>query len=89
MDYTSRFTEGARTALNRAAEAAGQLGHKYVGTEHLLLGLLMEGGSAAELLNNYVDVKSLTERIMNVGGRASNLSRQMAYTPLPIKFPPF
>ena len=46
------FTEKAKTAINLAAEAAEELGHNYVGTEHLLLGLLQEGtGVAARVLN--------------------------------------
>lgn len=46
-----RFTAKAREAINLAAEAAQNLGHNYVGTEHLLLGLLHEGtGAAAKVL---------------------------------------
>lgn len=46
-----RFTEKARAAIELAAEAAEELGHSYVGTEHLLLGLLQEGtGVAARVL---------------------------------------
>ena len=37
-----RFTPGAEEALRLAQEAAGELGHGYVGTEHLLLGLMRE-----------------------------------------------
>ena len=46
-----RFTTKARAAINLAEQAAGRLGHSYVGTEHLLLGLLEEGsGVAASVL---------------------------------------
>ena len=38
-----RFTERAKTALNLAQEAAVELGHGYVGSEHILLGLSREG----------------------------------------------
>ncbi len=45
------FTEKANVALNTAIEAAQELGHTYIGTEHLLLGLLSEGtGVAATVL---------------------------------------
>lgn len=37
-----RFTEQAREAIGMAVEAAEELGHSYVGTEHLLIGLLRE-----------------------------------------------
>ncbi len=46
------FTEKANTALNAAIEAAQEMGHTYVGTEHLVLGLLREGtGVAATVLS--------------------------------------
>ena len=47
-----RFTEKANTALNLAIEAAREMGHTYIGTEHIVLGLLREGsGVAAVVLN--------------------------------------
>ncbi|MBQ3274624.1 MAG: ATP-dependent Clp protease ATP-binding subunit [Christensenellaceae bacterium] len=83
MDNISRFTKGAQTSLTRAAEAAQQMGHNYVGTEHMLLGLLMEGGTAAEILSRNVDVSALTEKITRVGGRGSSMGMQymLSYTP--------
>ena len=48
-----RFTERAQMAINLSSEIAAELGHNYVGTEHLLLGLLKEGeGVAAKTLNS-------------------------------------
>ncbi|MBU5434956.1 ATP-dependent Clp protease ATP-binding subunit [Pseudoflavonifractor sp. MSJ-37] len=45
------FTRRAQTALRLAQESAAEMGHGYVGSEHLLLGLLREGeGSAARIL---------------------------------------
>ncbi len=47
----NRFTPGAEEALRLSQEAAGELGHGYVGTEHLLLGLMRwEEGLAHEVL---------------------------------------
>ena len=47
-----RFTEQAREAISLAVGAAEKLGHSYVGTEHLLIGLLQEGnGVAAKVLS--------------------------------------
>lgn len=46
----SRFTARARGALEASVDAARGLGHGYVGTEHLLLGLFPPGGLAAEML---------------------------------------
>ncbi len=45
------FTEKANNALNLAIESAQELGHTYIGTEHVVLGLLREGtGVAASVL---------------------------------------
>ena len=45
--YNNRFSGKAEAVLRLAAEMAGALGQGYVGTEHILLGLLREGTSAA------------------------------------------
>jgi ATP-dependent Clp protease ATP-binding subunit ClpC len=46
-----RFTEKATNALNLAMKTAGEMGHNYIGSEHILLGLLKEGsGVAAKVL---------------------------------------
>jgi len=46
-----RFTDGARRVVVLAQEEARELGHQYIGTEHLLLGLLAEGErTAAQVL---------------------------------------
>ena len=47
MANYGRFTERAQRALIGAQEEAREMGHNYVGTEHLLMGLLREGGGAA------------------------------------------
>jgi len=50
-DRLDRFTKRARQALTLAQDEAQRLGHKLIGTEHLLLGLLREGqGTAAKVL---------------------------------------
>ena len=43
----SGFTEKANAVLNRAIEKACELGHEYVGSEHMLLGILEIGNSVA------------------------------------------
>ncbi len=43
----NHFTQKAQNALNRALHCAREMGHTYVGTEHLLLGLLAEADSIA------------------------------------------
>ena len=47
----NRFTNGAQEALNSALTIASEMGHTYIGSEHLLLGLLKEEtGVAAHYL---------------------------------------
>lgn len=51
-NFESRFTEKAQAALRLAQDAAIELGNSYVGTEHLLIGLMREGsGEAFEALS--------------------------------------
>ena len=45
-----RFTEKAGLALNLAIEGAREMGHTYIGTEHILLGLLREGSGVAAVV---------------------------------------
>ena len=53
MNHHERFTERARTAIEKAQAAAEALGHSYVGSEHLLLGILREdGGQGARVLKS-------------------------------------
>ena len=51
MKNKERFTKRAQTAIEEAWRAAEELGHSYVGTEHILLGLMREGeGMACRVL---------------------------------------
>ena len=51
MAYFAKFTERGQRALLATQKEAAQLGRTYVGTEHLLLGVLTEpGGAAARFL---------------------------------------
>ena len=62
------FTEKANKALNLAVEAAQEMGHGYVGTEHIVLGLLREGtGVAATVLTaRGVTAAEYEERIIEL-----------------------
>lgn len=66
--YENKFTESAQKAINYSAEAAMELGHNYVGTEHMLLGLLKEGeGVAAKILeSNGITYESAEEVIREI-----------------------
>ncbi len=60
------FTEKANIALNLAIESAQQMGHTYIGTEHIVLGLLREGtGVAATVLSSRgVSAEAYQEKII-------------------------
>lgn len=68
------FTPRAKKALELAADEARNMGHNYIGTEHLLLGLLKEGeGVASEVLFNLgIDLDKVRKEINNLLGMGEN-----------------
>lgn len=75
------FTAQARKVFELAWEESQMMGHNYVGTEHLLLGLLREGGGiAATVLKKMgVTMENLREEIMTLlGGEAPSSRRGIA-----------
>lgn len=64
------FTPRSKKALELSAEEARALGHNYIGTEHLLLGLVKEGEGMAYrvLLNLGIDLDRLRMEIMEILG---------------------
>jgi ATP-dependent Clp protease ATP-binding subunit ClpC len=82
MDINGRFTERAQKVLIIAQQEAAALGHNYVGTEHLLLGLVKEGkGIAAQVLRGMgVDSDKVVEKIEELTGRGDqSAAPQMIY----------
>ena len=74
-DKFDKFTERARKVLTLAQEEAQRFNHNYIGTEHLLLGLVREGdGVAARVLTNMgvqlPKVRSAVEFIIGRGDQA-------------------
>lgn len=71
MRYTEGFTGKAILAMKEAIQAAEELGHTYIGSEHLLLGLAEEGGNAAAsaLAAQQVDADRLRHAIIELVGR--------------------
>jgi ATP-dependent Clp protease ATP-binding subunit ClpA len=61
--HLSRFNEHARNVLSLAREEALSFNHHYIGTEHLLLGLLREQGGVAALALQKLGVKLDTVRV--------------------------
>ena len=73
-DRFDKFTDGARRVLSHAQEEAQRLQHNYIGTEHLLLGLIrVEEGVAAQVLHDLgielERVRSAVEFIIGRGER--------------------
>jgi ATP-dependent Clp protease ATP-binding subunit ClpC len=71
-DKMERFTQRARRVLSLAHEEAERLHHNYIGTEHLLLGLIREeGGVAGRVLRELglepSRVKEMVERLTGIG----------------------
>ncbi len=61
---TDRFTAKAKEAISLAVDVAEGLGHSYVGTEHLLLGLIQEGTGVAARVLEECGVKE--EKVMDL-----------------------
>ncbi len=82
MAYFAKFTERGQRALLAAQTEAAQLGRTYVGTEHLLLGVLTEPGAATSVLKGITLDKARTEIVQILGrGEEALKSQQMVYTP--------
>jgi hypothetical protein len=62
----TRFTDRARKALALAREEARLLDHPFVGSEHILLGLIREGdGAAAKALESLgISIESVREKVV-------------------------
>ena len=70
------FTPRAKRVLELSLEEARQLGHNYIGTEHLLMGLVREGeGVAARVLENLsVNVSSIRTEVIQMLGDNTEVS---------------
>ncbi len=85
MAMIDRFTEQAKKAIGLAVDSAEELEHSYVGTEHLLIGLLKEGtGVAAKVLSdsgvNADKVINLVSQLISPN-QAVGLAERNTYTP--------
>src|SRR5207302_8659364 len=79
------FTDRVRRVLRLAREEAARLHHEYVGTEHILLGLIRAGeGVAATVLTNLdVDLEEISRRIeetVKKGTAAGSAGLELPYT---------
>ena len=86
MPQSLHYTPRAKKVIELSMDEARKLGHSYVGTEHILLGLIREGeGVAARVLNNLgVSLNKARQQVLQLlgssemnshqGGAASNVS---------------
>ncbi len=74
-DRFDKFTERARKVLSLSQEEAQRFQHNYIGTEHLLLGLVREGeGVAAVVLSNLgVELNRVREGVEAIIGRGDRI----------------
>ena len=68
-----RFTDDAREAVTAAQSEAVALRHGWIGTEHVLLGLLTTGGGGARLLAGFgVDAAGVRDDVVRIVGRGED-----------------
>lgn len=76
-----KFTKNAREALSLATEVAFKLGHNYVGTEHILLGLLESQGVANKvLIENGVDEEKIIDLVNQLISPSASIETMEAST---------
>ncbi len=81
-----KFTDRARKVINLARQEAERLGHEFIGTEHILLGLVKEGsGVAANVLENLdVDLEKVrveVEKYVSGTGETMSATSSLPFTP--------
>ena len=79
-----RFTDGSRRVVVLAQEEARMLNHNYIGTEHILLGLLREGdGYAARALESLgISLDAARQQVQEIIGRGQQApSVHIPFTP--------
>ena len=76
------FTPRAKRVLELSWDEARQLGHSYIGTEHLLLGLIREGeGVAARVLENLgVDLNKVRSNVVKMLGESKSKGSSSSYS---------
>ena len=80
---TYKFTNRAQKAIEIANDIALELGHNYIGTEHLLYGLAEEGSGVAakSLANENVSSQDILSKIEELIGREEEINEALGFTP--------
>ncbi|MBQ3169188.1 MAG: ATP-dependent Clp protease ATP-binding subunit, partial [Clostridia bacterium] len=76
-----KYSERTKRALENAQKEAMQLGRDYIGTEHLLLGVMSDPGKAAGVLSE-ISLDALREEILGLVGRGESAApiKQLSFT---------
>lgn len=81
MAFAGRFSDRARRALGAAQEAAREMQHNYIGTEHVLLGLLREPCEAVQPLLGGIKYETAMAQAIRLVGRGESSPEHISYTP--------
>lgn len=80
-----RFTERAQVVIMNAQKESKKFKHGYIGTEHILLGIISEGGYSAQLLNNYgleiEEIRNMVEDYLGYGETDNMAKGELLLTP--------
>ena len=78
-----KFTARAKKAIDLASEIAMDLGHSYIGTEHILYGLAKEGSGVANkvLENQAINFQKIENEIIELIGKEDSLKETLGFTP--------
>lgn len=81
--YFNRFTQRAKRAIDLSLESAQNLGHKVVGSEHILLGLIkeQEGIAAKVLLKLGMTEQIIEKRIIDIEGKVDSKEEDITLSP--------
>lgn len=82
MAFFARFTERAQRALLAAQKEAAAMHRNYVGTEHLLLGIMHDPGKAGVVLSK-IEISAVRETILQMVGEGDEVAnvKTMSYAP--------
>lgn len=75
------FAESTKKVLEDAYDEAKQLGHTYLGTEHLLLALLSPEAGLSDFLTPYIQDEGVKQEILKINGSSAAPSTRVTMTP--------
>ncbi|MGL5712448.1 MAG: ATP-dependent Clp protease ATP-binding subunit [Paraclostridium sp.] len=81
--YFNRLSERGRVAIDLAIDSAKELGHKVIGSEHMLLGLVKEkeGIAAKVLIEAGITEEMLTRKIIEIEGKGTDEGEDILLSP--------